>query len=385
VQFADQPPAHADVVIVGAGIVGLAHAWAAVRSGRRVVVIDRDERAVGASVRNFGHICATALDGIALDYALVARERWIQAGGAAGFAVETTGTVVLARTPAELAVLEEFAGTRGADARILTPAEAAEHAGFDAPDVLGGAHFPQDLRVNSPSAVPALTAHLERLGVDFRFGENVLEVGEGVVGTASGEYTGDTVLVCVGHDVDRLFPRLATRHGVKRCRLRMMEIDAPDGIRIAPGLFTGTSLLRYGGFANTDAAATVRSELLATRPELVENTINLMCTQRPDGRLVIGDSHHYETTLDPFEDESVDRLLLDEFARLFGRDDLTVRRRWRGVYASAREPYLVDSPAEDVFVVSVTSGIGMTTAFGLADDVVARYLDSSALVTTPAP
>ena len=48
-----------DVAIVGAGICGLAHALAAARRGKRVVVVDRDAQANGASVRNFGFVTVT--------------------------------------------------------------------------------------------------------------------------------------------------------------------------------------------------------------------------------------------------------------------------------------------------------------------------------------
>ena len=48
-----------DLAVVGAGICGLAHALAAARRGKRVVVIDRDAQANGASIRNFGFITVT--------------------------------------------------------------------------------------------------------------------------------------------------------------------------------------------------------------------------------------------------------------------------------------------------------------------------------------
>ena len=38
------------------GIVGLVHGWMAARNGNQVVVLERDQQVVGASIRNFGMI-----------------------------------------------------------------------------------------------------------------------------------------------------------------------------------------------------------------------------------------------------------------------------------------------------------------------------------------
>jgi len=45
-----------DITIVGAGVLGLAHAYAAAGRGWKVVVFEPNPRAMGASARNFGMI-----------------------------------------------------------------------------------------------------------------------------------------------------------------------------------------------------------------------------------------------------------------------------------------------------------------------------------------
>ena len=43
-----------DVIVVGAGMLGIAHAWAAAKRGLSVAVIERSRQAHGATIRNFG-------------------------------------------------------------------------------------------------------------------------------------------------------------------------------------------------------------------------------------------------------------------------------------------------------------------------------------------
>jgi FAD dependent oxidoreductase TIGR03364 len=366
-------PDSSDLLVVGGGIVGLAHAVSAVERGLRVTVLERDERAVGASVRNFGHVCTTAQSGEALDLALVAREQWLRLSSLAGFEVERAGTLVVARTAAELGVLEELAGARGSDQVELLTADGVT-ARLDAPDAVGGALLPLDLRLDPRAAIPALAAWLAASGVDLRFGVAVGAVTTGGATTPYGEVPADRVVVAVGHDLDRLFPGIAEEWQVRRCRLQMLEVAPPGGVRIGPAVLTGTSMLRYGALAEQPSAAVVRGEIAERTPDLLEAVVNLMLTQRPDGSIVLGDTHHYARTHAPFDDEELADLLLREGARLLG-SPLTVRRRWRGVYAdSPLTDFVVATPYDGVRAVAVTSGIGMTTALGLAP----RVLDDLA-------
>ena len=69
----------ADVAIVGAGILGLAHAYVAAKAGKSVVVIEKSPRAAGASVRNFGMVWPIGQPaGAMLDLSLRSRELWLE-------------------------------------------------------------------------------------------------------------------------------------------------------------------------------------------------------------------------------------------------------------------------------------------------------------------
>lgn len=367
-------PQKFDLAVVGAGIVGLAHAVDAAARGLRVVVIERDARAVGASIRNFGHICTTVQSGEALAYARVAHQRWLDLAAKAGLDVRRTGTVLVARTGAEAELLQQFVAARPDEAQLLTDAETVDRIGFAPEGLLAGAVLPHDLRTDPRAVVPAIAAWLAGEGVELRFDTFVTGVEPGVVHTSRGDVAAVRIVHCVGHDVDRLFPELAAQTDIRRCRLHMLEVAPPNDITVEPAVLTGLGMLRYGGLAEMPAAADVRRDFEQRSPELLDVVMNLMITQRPDGSIVLGDTHHYDRTLLPFLDESVDALVLREGARLLG-GPLTVRRRWTGVYADATTTdFLIAEPHPGVRVVSVTSGIGMTTALGLAPSVLDQLL-----------
>jgi len=359
--------AETDVLIVGAGIVGLAHAAEANRRGLSVTVIDRDSRAVGASVRNFGHCCITAQSGELLELAQVARERWLHFADTAGFFAVESGALTVARSEEELAVLAELSETREPGQVVLHSADdvRAELSSGDQA-ILGGAVLRDDLRVDPREAVGSLAAWLEAQGVTFSWRTSYLGNDRDAV-TSRGSIRAGRTIVCVGHDLDYLEPVLAAEHGIERCGLQMTRIQAPDARRIARAVLTGTSMLRYPAFTETAAADALRARVHSDDPGLVAIGANVMFTQRPDGSIIAGDSHRYGTTLDSFQSEATTDLLLNRIGDVLGIARPRVLERWQGVYASsAQHPYLVAELAPGVTVVSVTSGVGMTISFGLA-------------------
>jgi hypothetical protein len=72
--------------------------------------------------------------------------------------------------------------------------------------------------------------------------------------------------------------------------------------------------------------------------------------------------------VDVFDKPEIDQLILDYAARRLKAPTLEIAQRWHGVYAKHPErPWQVFAPAEAVRILVVTSGIGMTMSFGLAE------------------
>lgn len=101
-----------DLIIVGAGIVGLAHALAAARRGKRVLVLDREAQANGASIRNFGFVTVTGQErGYVWNLAARSAAIWREIAGPAGIAIEQNGLLLVAQRPEAVAVIDAFLAT----------------------------------------------------------------------------------------------------------------------------------------------------------------------------------------------------------------------------------------------------------------------------------
>lgn len=361
-----------DLAVVGAGILGLAHALAAARSGKRVVVIERDDCANGASIRNFGFITVTGQQqGASWRRARRSRDVWAEIASLAGIAVEQRGLALALRHPESVTVAQAFLGTEmGEGCALHTPAAFQAHFP-QAQDNLGALWSPHDLRVESRDAIPRLAAWLQKQwGVVFHFRTAVSSVAPPVIETARGAIRAQVAIVCPGDDLYSLFPERLAMRGVTRCRLNMMRLANP-GFRLPGALMSDLGLLRYAGYSELPEAAPLRAKLQALQPAHLANGIHLIVVQSADGSLVVGDSHHYDTTPHPFAPAEMDQLILEEFTAATGLTPPPVIERWNGTYASdASHAMFVDTPSPNVRLVMVTGGNGASTSFAIAEEVI---------------
>ena len=363
------------VAIVGAGIVGLAHAWAAARAGCRVTVFERNDKARGASVRNFGMCWPIGQASEHFETALRSRELWQEFTAATGAYARATGSVHVVAHEDEAAVLEEFVmAMKGTPYQVsmLTPARVDSDVpgvrrGVARAGMLSGSEINLDPREALALLPPFLK---ERHGVEFRWKTAVCHVGEGVLRTASGEsHAFDEAYVCSGHDFETLFPEVFAASPLKPCKLQMMRtVPQPGGWKLGPMLASGLTLRQYSSFHGCPSLAAVKARVAREMPELDRYGIHVMASQDRFGSIVLGDSHEYGGDIEIFDKMEIDELMLRELRKLFDFPDWTIAERWHGIYAKhfGDVEFRADV-LSGVQIATGTSGSGMTMSFGLAD------------------
>ncbi len=367
-----------DVAIVGAGILGLAHAYLAARAGKSVAVFDRSPQARGASVRNFGMIWPIGQPhGAMLELALESRALWLQALEAARLPYRNTGSLHLTYAADETAVAEEFASAApglGYSCRWLDTAAVLAKSDAAVPEGLqGGLWSDTEVTVDPRQILASLPDYLAgQHGVAFHWSRPVRGIaatgGSLQIETATGTIVADSAIVCSGEDFETLYPEHFAASGLTRCKLQMMRTAAqPRGWQLGPSLAAGLTLRFYKAFEMCTTLPALARRIAQETPEFDRWGIHALVSQTADGALTLGDSHEYGLAVDIFNKQEIDDLIFAYTRRFLRAPELTIAERWYGVYAKHPDkPYVVMRPEERVRIVGSPGGSGMTLSFGVA-------------------
>ncbi|MCU1749521.1 TIGR03364 family FAD-dependent oxidoreductase [Pseudomonas sp. 6D_7.1_Bac1] len=364
---------HSDMLIVGAGILGLSHAFAAAKRGLKVKVFERSATPLGASVRNFGQALVTGQPpGQMLELAKASREIWGQWAQLAGLQLKRNGSYLFARTEAEEQLLEAFCAGRaiehGYRVELLRGAALRDLYGGQFRHHRAALHGLDDQQLYSREAIPALIDYLRRdLGVEFHFSTLVRDIEPGRVHSTAGSFTGEQIIVCSGHDYQTLLAEPITALKPQICRLQMLRARPQINLNLQHALLTGLSCVHYGAFADLPEAAAVQAQILREAPHLHEHGIHLLISPTPHGELIIGDSHDYGSDPSPFNAEQVDNWMLELAEQTLGCK-VQVVERWQGVYgARGAVPFSFLQAAPGVHAALMHTGVGMSVGPAMAE------------------
>lgn len=366
-------PLTADVIVLGAGIMGSMHAHAARRCGLSVVIVDRDATPLQASVRNFGYHCTLkASPGIFAARAKRTAEVYRELDAEGGLRFHRSGGMQVAETPAQWALLQEFAAKAPAlghhDVRLLDAHQTAEANPITrGKHLFGSLLFESDGMVSSRRLFHQLHAYMRRQGVQFLTGPECNTVaittrGSGVeVRLSSGlVICGKQCILSLGAHAPMLHlfrQKAGMLSDFRLVKLQMMRLQVPRGALRMP--VTGGRTLRfYPLLHDLDSYKAVEEE--ARDPVFEQLHIHNILRPAPNegGRLsapdddvlhpseaILGDSHEYapvgqEHLLDDTLSEHITQSILRSalrFAALAEQPTIAAARervlkQWMGVY-----------------------------------------------------
>ncbi len=172
VTFRDKLPEAVDVVIIGAGVIGISTAWFLMKSGVSVLVCEKGRVAGEQSSRNWGWVRQQGRDEAELPIVTKSINIWEGLGKETGEDLGFTrqGLIFLAEDEKDLVDFEqwmEIAKQHQLDTRLLSAAALGKELGYAEHRWKGAMITPSDGRAEPFIAVPAIARAAQREGVQI--------------------------------------------------------------------------------------------------------------------------------------------------------------------------------------------------------------------------
>jgi len=366
-------------IVIGAGIVGLATARALAIRGYNITVFERNERAVGASIRNFGMVWPIGQPtGPLFERAMLSRSIWKEICTESRIWHDEVGSLHMAYHEDELAVITEYveANHQLRNCSLQTPKGTLQKSPAVNPDGLLGALWSGDeMIVESRVAIGQIAQYLaEKYDVGFFWNTAVTKIDHPTVTSGNNSWEADEIFICSGADFETLYPELFLEAGITKCKLQMMRlVSQPDDWRIGPSLCGGLSMIHYPGFQAAASLPGLRKRYEDQYAEYLQWGIHVMVSQNGSGELTIGDSHEYGLVHDPFDKEFINNLIMKYLQSFANFKDWKLLQSWHGIYPkmTGGETELIVEIAPGVTLINGLGGNGMTLSFGLCEQFIA--------------
>jgi FAD dependent oxidoreductase TIGR03364 len=371
-------------IVIGAGIVGLAMARALAIKGYNVSVFNKSHAACGASVRNFGMVWPIGQPASKLyNRAIRTRDIWKEIASESTIWCKQTGSLHLAYSAEEWQVLQELEQQFTIEQRNVLLLNANEvlsqYPLVNKQNLLGGLYSADELLVDPRQAIAALPIYLqEKYKVRFYWNKCVTQITETTIKIGNNEqYTANVIYICSGADFETLYPEVFATMPITKCKLQMLRTaPMPSHFQLNTAICGGLSLLHYSSFKNVPSYPILQQKMQAEYKNYLAKGIHVMAAQNNVNEITIGDTHEYGTGFNPFDNAALNTLILAYLNTFLPIAKNDIAQTWHGIYPKLTngDTEVILSPQKNVFIVNGLGGAGMTLSFGLAEEVVEKYM-----------
>ncbi|RCR68369.1 TIGR03364 family FAD-dependent oxidoreductase [Larkinella punicea] len=374
-----------DFIIIGSGILGTFHALHAARAGKRVLVLEKDNRPVSATVRNFGQVVPSGLSGRWYQYGRRSLELYHEIQQEHDISVRKNGSVYVASDADEWQLANELYDQRRADGypcELWSQAQTLAKYPVLRPEyVKGSVVFPEEISVEPDLMIYKLIDYVTTKYANVTYRNNAAVVGcestasGATVQLANGErFQAQKVLICNGSEFRLLYPDLFAESGLVVSKLQMMQTVPMPEISLPGNILTGLTIRRYESFADCPSYASLKTP--EHLDELKKWGIHVLFKQALDGSIIIGDSHEYATALQTDDlgfdtKDYVNQLIIEEASRIVNFPVDRIQRTWAGFYAQTTQE-IFEADLENVHIITGIGGKGMTSSAGFSEETIRR-------------
>jgi len=380
----------ADLLVVGAGILGAGHALQALKRGYTVILTEKDQAPQEATVRNFGQAVPSGLSaGKWFEYGVESLRLYQSIQAEYDLGIRNNGSYYIASNTGELQLIEELYqisqgfGYAQYPCQWLNKAEClARLAPLQEDYCLAALYFPLELSIEPRTMIHRLLDYLQKKYPDtFTYLPNTPIVAcTSAQGKASAESSNgwtfevEKVIICSGREFRLLYPDLFSQSNLVVSKLQMLQTRPMPEVKLAGNILTGLSIRRYESFQQCPSWASKDDDVYDQA--LLDYGIHILFKQAIDGSIIIGDSHEYAPAADADQlgfdiNQDINDLILNEAKRIMNLPDWRIQKCWNGYYAQTKGADLFHHHIDDhIQIVTGIGGKGMSSGLGLAGAII---------------
>lgn len=374
-----------DLIVIGSGIMGTFHAYHAAQRNKSVLLLEKDNFPVGATVRNFGQVVPSGLAGRWFEYGQRSLELYQDLQAKVDLTVRKNGSVYIASDAAEWQLANElydYYQKLGYPCTLLSKKSCLDKYDFLHEQYpVGAIYFPDELTVDSPQLMQRFLAYcVEQVGITYLNNANVMacETVHGMVNVQLAnrqQFTADKVLICNGHEFRMLYPELFAASNLVVSKLQMLQTIPFPELTMQGNILTGLTIRRYESFQLCPSYAQLKTP--PHYEELKKWGIHLLFKQALDGSIVVGDSHEYATAqhvndLGYHLNDDVNQLMITEAQRIVRFQVARIQSSWAGFYSQTTDEIFEHDVDKNIRIITGIGGKGMTSSGGYAEETIQR-------------